>query len=248
MLPTFGVIPFFTTKLPFTNTEILPNWDANRFLHGEHYLEIRKFPIPTSGRLITSGQLLNVVDKKKAAVVTVGFTTKDAETGEDVFYNESSLYGRGAGGFTGPASPPPPPAKQASTSGGASSPIPNRPADFVRSQTTTREQAALYRLNGDRNSIHVDPSVARLGGFPRPILHGLCFLGISGKHIFQQYGAFKNVRVRFAGTVLPGETLRTEMWREKDVVLFQTTVVETGKLCISGGRAELLKGRSGSRL
>ncbi len=78
-----------------------------------------------------------------------------------------------------------------------------------REEATTDEQAAFYRLNGDRNAMHIDPVTAvQGGGFSRPILHGLCFFGIAGKHVYQRYGAFKNIRVRFAGTVDPGQTLQ----------------------------------------
>ena len=65
------------------------------------------------------------------------------------------------------------------------------------------------------------------------------FFGFSGKHIVQKFGQFKNIKVRFAGTVLPGQTLITEMWKEGNTVIFQTKVKETGKLCIAGAGAEL---------
>jgi multifunctional beta-oxidation protein len=169
--------------------------------------------------------------------------TRDIDTGDDVFYNESSAYIRGAGGFSDFSNLPT--TSQQRRAAPPSATPPSRKPDAVRCEPATEEQAALYRLNGDRNAIHVDPATAHQGGFSRPILHGLCFFGISGKHVFQQYGMFRDIRVRFAGTVDPGQTLKTEMWREKDVVLFQTTVVETGKLCISGGRAELLNTSQG---
>lgn len=81
-----------------------------------------------------------------------------------------------------------------------------------------------------------------MGGFKTPILHGLCFFGFSGRHIIDKYGLFKNIKVRFAGTVLPGQTLRTEMWKVNGGrrVVFQTRVVETGKLCIANAVAELV--------
>jgi multifunctional beta-oxidation protein len=88
--------------------------------------------------------------------------------------------------------------------------------------------------------LHVDPSFAKMGGFKAPILHGLCFFGIAGKAVYQKYGRFKNIKVRFAGTVLPGQTLVTECWKEGGKVLFQTKVKETGKLAISGGAVELV--------
>ena len=233
-LPTFGAIPFFNSILPFTYDEILPTWDPTKLLHGEHYLELRKHPIPTSGKLVTYPRLINVIDKTKAAVVLVGFTTKDAKTGEDIFYNESSSYVRGAGGFAADTS-------VASHRSTPNATLPTRAPDFTRQELTTDEQASFYRLNGDRNAMHIDPETATEGGFSRPILHGLCFFGIGGKHVYQQYGALKSIRVRFASIVYPGQTLKTAMWREDDVVLFQMKVVETGKVCISGGRAELLR-------
>ena len=117
---------------------------------------------------------------------------------------------------------------------------PKRQPDAVIEEATTEEQAALYRLNGDRNPLHVDPEFSKMGGFKIPILHGLCFFGISGKHVYQTYGPFRNIKVRFAGTVLPGQKLRTEMWKEGNKVVFQTIVVETGKPCIAGAGAELM--------
>lgn len=75
-------------------------------------------------------------------------------------------------------------------------------------------------------------------------MHGLATFGVSGKHVFQSYGPFKNVKVRFAGTVLPGQTIVTEMWKEGNKVVYQVKVKETGKLCISGAGAELLGGEA----
>ena len=72
-----------------------------------------------------------------------------------------------------------------------------------------------------------------------PILHGLAFFGIACKHVLQKYGRYSDVKVRFAGTVLPGQTLTTEMWKEGSMVIFQTKVEETGKLCIAGAGATL---------
>lgn len=236
VVPTFGTIPWFGAKLPFTFGEILPGWNPLKLLHGEIYLEIRKHPIPTQCQLITYPRLLHVLDKKKAAIVKIAYTTRDLLTGEDVFYNESSSYIRDAGNFGGPSNVP-----NEGNSDVLPVSQPSRAPDFEREEKTIEEQAAFYRLNGDTNDLHIDPAVARRTGFKRPILHGLCFFGISGKHIFQQYGHYKNIRARFAGTVEPGQTLRTEAWKDarNNIVFFQTRVLETGNLCISGGRAEL---------
>ncbi|KAF2684564.1 NAD(P)-binding protein [Lentithecium fluviatile CBS 122367] len=238
VLPTFGVIPPFNAVAPFSMADIVPNFSPMMLLHGEQFLEIRKFPIPTEAKLVSYPKLIEVVDKGAAGIIVTGTTTKDANTGEDIFYNESTVFIRGSGGFGG--------AKKGGDRGAATAvhKPPKRAPDAVVEEKTTEEQAAIYRLSGDRNPLHIDPEFSKVGGFKVPILHGLCFFGISGKHVLQSFGPFKNVKVRFAGTVLPGQTLKTEMWKVNNLVIFQSTVVETGKLCISGAGAELLGGGS----
>jgi multifunctional beta-oxidation protein len=236
VLPTFGVVPYFSAVAPYELSDIVPNFNPMMLLHGEQYLEIRKFPIPTQAKTVSYPQLIEVVDKGNAGVVTTGTVTKDAKTGEDIFYNESTVFIRGSGGFGGP---------KKGTNRGASTAVhtaPKRAPDAVVEEKTTEDQAALYRLNGDRNPLHIDPEFSKVGGFKDPILHGLAFFGFSGKHIVQTYGQFKNIKVRFAGVVIPGQTLVTEMWKEGNKVIFQTKVKETGKLCIAAAAAELREG------
>jgi multifunctional beta-oxidation protein len=235
-LLTFGVISMFNTQMPYNLDDIVVNFSPMMLLHGEQYLEIRKFPIPTAAKTVNVPKLVDVIDKGNAAIVISGFTTKDAKTGEDLFYNESTIFIRGSGGFGGSRKLTSSRPKGAV----AAYKAPQRTPDIVIEEKTSQNQAALYRLNGDRNPLHIDPNFSKDGGFKAPILHGLCFLGISGKHVFQKFGAFKNIKVRFAGIVLPGQTLRTEMWKDGNVVIFQTIVVETGKQAISEAGAELL--------
>ena len=237
-LPTFGVVPYFGANHPYNVDDIMPNFSPMMLLHGEQYLEIRKYPIPTSAKLVSYPKLVEVVDKGNAAVMVSGTVTRNVANGEEVFYNETTTFVRGSGGFGGPT--------KGSNRGAATTVYqpPKRQPDTVVEEATTQEQAALYRLNGDRNPLHIDPEFSKIGGFKSPILHGLCFLGISGKHLYQTYGAFKNIKVRFAGIVLPGQTLRTEMWKEGNKVIFCTKVVETGKLCIAGAGAELVEGKT----
>ena len=242
VLPTFGVIPPFNSEAPYMFNDLVPNFSPNMLLHGEQYLEIRSFPIPTEAVTVNYPSLVEVQDKGKSGVIISGTVTKDKRTGKDLFYNEATAFIRGAGGFGG---------QKQGKDRGASSRVhtpPKRKPDAVVEEATTEEQAAIYRLSGDRNPLHVDPEFSKVGGFDVPILHGLCFFGITGKAVYKKYGMFKNIKVRFAGTVLPGQTVVTEMWKEGNVVIFQAKVKETGKLCIAGAGAELVDGASKAKL
>jgi len=242
VLPTFGVIPPFNAETPFDISSIVPNFNPMMLLHGEQYLEIKQYPIPTSGTLISYPKLIEVVDKGSAAIVKSGVTTINAATKQPVFYNESTVFLRGSGGFGGQ--------KKGSDRGAATAPnkVPDRAPDAVVEEKTTEEQAVIYRLSGDYNPLHVDPAFAKMGGFKMPILHGLCFFGFAGKAVYQKYGPYKNIKVRFAGTVNPGQTLVTEMWKEGNKVVFQTKVKETGKVALASAAVELVGGKEKGRL
>ncbi|ETI20535.1 hypothetical protein G647_08572 [Cladophialophora carrionii CBS 160.54] len=237
VLPTFGIVPTYTATTPWSVKDIVPNYDQRMLLHGEQYLEIKQFPIPTSGTLKTETHLIEVVDKGNAALVRRGSTTLDS-AGKPVFYNENVAFIRGSGNFGGQKKP-----SDRGASTAANTP-PSRTPDKVVEEKTSDDLAALYRLMGDRNPLHIDPKFSAAGGFKVPILHGLATFGISGKHVFQAYGPFKNIKVRFSGTVLPGQTIVTEMWKEGGKVVYQAKVKETGKSCISNAAVELLQGSS----
>ena len=236
VVPSFGVIPPFNATPPFSLSDVLPNFSPMMLLHGEQYLEVRQFPIPTEADLVCEPFLLDVVDKGGAGVVVLASTSRDKRTGKDVFYNESTMFVRGSGGFGGPRA-----MRDRGAATAANAP-PKRNPDASTEEKTSEDQAALYRLSGDRNPLHIDPAFSRVGGFKVPILHGLCFFGVAVKHVVARYGEIRSVKVRFAGPVLPGQTLRTDMWKEGGKVVFTMTVVETGKLCIAGAGAELRDG------
>ena len=230
-LPTFGVIPQFQASSG-VSLEFLPNFNPMMLLHGEQYLAI-KGPVPTEAELVNKPQIIDVVDKGKAAVVTTLTKTFNKSTGELVYENQSTVFIRGSGGFNGK--------KTGRDRGAASAPNtpPSRPADKVVAEKTLESQAALYRLNGDYNPLHVDPNFAAVGGFDKPILHGLCTFGIAGKHVFRSFGSIKDIKVRFTGHVFPGETLETSMWKEGNKVIFVTKVLERGTIALGAAGATL---------
>ncbi|KAJ7363974.1 hydroxysteroid dehydrogenase [Mycena albidolilacea] len=238
-IPTFGVIPQFhaSGSVPL---DWLPDFNPAKLLHGEQFLSI-KAPIPTSGELVSSARLLEVLDKGKAAAVTSVVETRD-KSGKLIFENQSTVFIRGSGGFGGP---------RAGTDRGAATAenaVPKRAPDAVVEEKTTSSQAALYRLSGDGNPLHILPEFAAIGGFNKPILHGLCSMGISGKHVFQKFGAYHDIKVRFAGVVYPGETLVTQMWKEGQKVIFTTRVKERDAVVLASAGATLVSDSAKAKL
>ncbi|OCH95482.1 multifunctional beta-oxidation protein [Obba rivulosa] len=231
-LPTFGVVPQFLASSGIA-LDWLPNYNPAKLLHGEQYLAI-KGPIPTNGHFVNEARLMEVLDKGKAAAVTSVVETKDKATGKVIFENQSTVFIRGSGGFGG---------KRVGKDRGAASATnepPRRKPDAVVEEKTVPTQAALYRLSGDYNPLHILPEFAEIGGFERPILHGLCSFGISGKHVLKTFGAFSDIKVRFAGVVYPGETLVTEMWKEGEKVIFTTKAKERGAVVLTAAAATLV--------
>ena len=126
-----------------------------------------------------------------------------------------TAFMRGEGGFGGER--------------GTSQPfeLPSRKADHEVRYETRIDQPLLYRLSGDRNPLHSDPSFAKLGGFERPILHGLCTYGFTGRALLHSIcdgdpSRFKSMDGRFSKPVMPGDELVVSMWVDGNECLFQT--------------------------
>lgn len=182
--------------------------DLSRFFHGEEKIKIYR-PIPHSGKVYVRGEVPSVYDKGKGALIVCRMSIH-TESGEILADVEHGIFYAGAGGFGGD----PGPKTQ------AFEPPETLEPDFTLSYHIPENQAALYRLNGDLNPLHVDPEFAARGGFPRPILHGLCTYGYAARAIVNSICCgdvlrFKEFKVRFSGVVYPGDTLVTEGWKDR---------------------------------
>jgi acyl dehydratase len=202
VLPTFAVVPSFTALL---NVSMQLGANPMMILHGEQKIILYR-PIPPSGELTTVAEVKGIYDKTKGASVLVEAKTVD-DKGEPLFDNWFTTFVRGEGGFGGDRGPEPLKADP-----------PARAPDFSMSEKTTPEQALLYRLSGDLNPLHADPGFAKMAGFDRPILHGLCSYGHAGRAVLKHACGgdpkrMKTFAVRFAGVVFPGDTLITEGWQ-----------------------------------
>jgi len=181
----------------------------DRLLHGEQYMELKK-PLPPHAKLKHVFKFKEAFDKAPNAVITFAISTQD-ESGEEVAYNEMTSFVKGAGGWGGNRGP----------SADINVP-PERAPDAVIEEKTDPNQTLLYRLSGDWNPLHADPDFARAFGFEKPILHGMCTFGYCGRHVIKAFCGndgryFKSIKVRFAKSVFPGDTLVTRMWKESDI-------------------------------
>jgi acyl dehydratase len=213
VFPTFPVVLGWGKGSPMRS---VGEFDPALLVHGQQAVTLER-PLPVSGRATMQSQIVAMYDKGKAAVVVTETSLTD-EAGL-LCSLRSSAFIRGAGGWGGDRGP----------SGPVNTP-PDRDPDHVVSYTTGRDQAFVYRLSGDRNPLHTDPSFAARGGFPTPILHGLCSYGFTGRALLHTVcgsdpARFHHIEARFASPVIPGDTLDIRMWSlDGGTTLFTTSV------------------------
>ncbi|MEM5311685.1 MaoC/PaaZ C-terminal domain-containing protein [Paraburkholderia sp. JHI869] len=212
--------------------------DWVRLLHGEQSLVMHK-PLPSAATVIGRSRITRVVDKGagKGALLEIQRSITDKASGERYATVTQLTFCRGDGGFSADSglsdeAPAPPP------------PMPERAPDHHCDLPTRPETALIYRLCGDDNALHADPQVARAAGFERPILHGLATWGVAAHAVLKTSCASDPHRLaafhaRFTAPVYPGETIRTEMWRDGNEVSFRARVLERDVLVLNHGRAQL---------
>lgn len=192
------------------------NWAM--LVHGSQAITLHR-EIPVEAEITMQDKVAAMYDKGKAAVVVVENEVKTT-AGEPLWTSRSSVFIRGEGGWGGDRGP----------SGPQNEPPADRGPDHETTFVTSPDQAFVYRLSGDRNPLHTDPSFAALGGFDRPILHGLCTYGFTGRALLAQLcdndpARFHHIEGRFSSPVMPGESLTIRTWRVADGSAVFTTSV-----------------------
>ena len=230
-LPTMAAVlasPGFWAREPDTGI------DWVRVLHGEQEMDFHK-PLPAEGTVRAQTRITGIVDKgaSKGALIYTQREGVDADSGERLFSVVQTTFARGDGGFGGPAGPV-----------RESHPVPDTAPQACCDLPTLPQAALIYRLSGDCNPLHADPDVAAQAGFRQPILHGLCTLGVAGHALLKTCCDYdperlKSIRVRFTAPVYPGETLRTEIWRDGALISFRARALERDVVVLSNGRAEV---------
>ncbi len=226
-MPSMAVVlgyPGFWLRNPDTGV------DWTQVLHGEQSVILHK-PLPAEGEIIGRSRISSIVDRGagKGALLYNERVVLDAKTGEKLATLEGTTFARGDGGFGGPSGPVKKP-----------HPEPERAPDVIVDLPTRPEQAIAYRLNGDHNPLHIDPEVAAKAGFKQPILHGLCTFGVVCHALMKALCGYDPARfgrmdLRFSSPVYPGETIRTEIWREDGGAAFRARVAERDKVVVSNG-------------
>jgi len=234
VLPTFGVL-----LAQARTARSFGSFDRALLVHAAQAFTVHR-PIPVSGTVRTSATVTGIYDKGSGALVETSNEAVDAATGEPLVTSVGSAFIRGEGGFGGPRGP----------AGELGWDRPDREPDYQVTMATRPEQALVYRLSGDRNPLHADPKFAARGGFSRPILHGLCTYGVTGRALLwvlcdSDPARFASMSGRFSSPVLPGETLTVSVWRNPagsdgsaGAALFQTTK-QDGTVVIDRGRATI---------
>ena len=184
-------------------------------LHAEQAITLHQ-PVPAAGTAVATGRVGPIYDKGKAALVYLETDVADVD-GNPIWNTRSGLFIGGEGGWGGDRGP------------ATEWHLPDRDADHVVAYPTRPDQALLYRLNGDRNPLHSDPTFAAAAGFDKPILHGLCTYGFTGRALLHALcdsdpARFGGMGGRFKSPVVPGETLEVHAWEEDGRVMFQTRV------------------------
>ena len=231
VLPTMATVLGHSGSLA-RNPDSGINWVM--VVNGEQGFTLER-PLGGEGTVIGRTRILDVIDKGpgKGALLMTERDITDKTTGAAIGKVTQTIFCRGDGGFGGPARATPAPHA-----------IPSRAPEVVCDLSTRTESALIYRLSGDYNPLHAEPAFARKAGFERPILHGLGTFGVAGHAVLKTMCGYDPGRLtafagRFSAPVYPGETIRTEMWRDGAVVSFRSRVVARDVIAINNGRAEV---------
>lgn len=197
-------------------------------LHGEQSITLHR-ELPPRANLTLQGELVGLWDKGAAAVVEIETTATDDQG--PLFTAKAGIFARGSGGFGGERGPS---AKDKNNP-------PEKEPDHVISDDVRIEQAAVYRLSGDRNPLHIDPDFAKMGGFDTPILHGLCTYGFVGRAILKALcdndpAKLKHFEARFADVVYPGDTITTKLWVDGKEAIVQAET-QKGNIVLANAKA-----------
>ena len=231
VLPTFAVIPGMRAM---ANIGKAVKLDVARLLHGEQSVRLER-PLPAEAELTMHSRISEVWDKGKGRASVIGVTGEFSDADGIVFSTTSTLFCIGAGGFGGEPGPSSRGVNQA----------PERTPDQTIGYLTQEEQGALYRLSGDSVALHIDPEFARMAGYEKPFMHGLCTFGFVGRAVLHGLCGgdpqrFISIAGRFADRVEFGDEVITRIWETGPGEALIEAVTQTGRVVLSQAHATYL--------
>jgi acyl dehydratase len=228
VLPTFAVLAAQGAR-----GRDLGDFDRAMLVHAEQEFRLHR-PLPQAGTVRITSKVTGIYDKGSGALVVSEALAVDPDSAEPMITSRSSVFIRGEGGFGGSRGP------------ASEWKVPDGPPDHEVTYRTRPEQALIYRLSGDRNPLHSDPAFAARAGFDRPILHGLCTYGVTGRALLHTLAGsdparFAGMSGRFSAPVFPGESLTVSMWVDGDTAMFRAAK-QDGTVVIDRGTANINPG------
>ncbi|MEV6694828.1 MaoC/PaaZ C-terminal domain-containing protein [Micromonospora sp. NPDC051196] len=219
-----AVLPTFATLLA---ADPPPLGDPATVRHAEQSLRLHR-ELPVAGTARTTAAVTAVHDQGSGALVRVVSRMSDVH-GRPLATATAGFFVIGAGGFG------------ADRASAPSRPAPTGPPDHEIHYAVPSDQALLYRLSGDRNPLHSDPTVAERAGLPQPLLHGLCTYGYAGRALLHTIAGsdparLRGIDARFTAPVFPGGTLTVRIWRRRHGADFRV-VDGTGRVVLDRGAA-----------
>lgn len=235
----FSVFPTYSSVIPIGDlADVLgacpgiPDFNMMSLLHGEEWIEFIK-PLPTSGSVLYQSEIVDLEDKGKGTVICIQVRVWAKEDNSLLSVITCNLFVRGLKG------------EGVKSVGPLKTAFPKIPKESALKQVTVKtspNQALYYRIGGnDPNPLHVDPDMSIMGGFEKPILHGMCFYGMAGKAAYDLFcgGKVENLagfKARLTSHVLPGESLTVQFWKGSSAnnLIVAVKNVERGTQCLVG--------------
>ncbi|MBT3702767.1 MAG: 3-alpha,7-alpha,12-alpha-trihydroxy-5-beta-cholest-24-enoyl-CoA hydratase [Alphaproteobacteria bacterium] len=209
--------------------------DWVKVLHAEQFVTMSR-PLAASGTVRASYRVMGITDKGdgRGAILYYEKTLRDVDSNDEICRVVTGVFCRGDGGCGDHGEVPDP-----LTS------VPDGEADIVVRSVVDKRAALIYRLSGDYNPIHISPAIAAKAGYDRPILHGLCTMGVAGHVLLQEMAGgdpakFGGYACRFSRPVFPGDTLRTEIWNRDGGASFRVIAEDRDEVVLDRGSASLM--------
>jgi NAD(P)-dependent dehydrogenase (short-subunit alcohol dehydrogenase family)/acyl dehydratase len=225
VIPSFSIAAIFDF---LAHVGVASNMNLAGILHGEQDLIFHN-PIPTSGTLSTEGKITHYYDKGAKGALVVGEGETFHSSGKKLFTNIVTVFARLDGNFGGPEAPP------------NLVEFPERPPDYSVDALPSPDQPLIYRLSGDIFQLHVDGEFARMVGFEKPIMHGLCTHGFACRALMASLTPgrpelVRRLACRFSRPLYPGDPIRTLVWKVAEgKALWRTINTRSGETVIDNG-------------